>query len=133
MKIYFSTLVIVLTMDLPVMLRSKEVHELSSFDECVTDVRGAYRERGEGSPAKSRMALTRADPDGYMMGYTTALLKTGVMGGYLYSTGFESGNMERAVAFRRENGSRTGAVGCSEPQSGQNRRHRRRLNQHARP
>lgn len=73
-------------------LTSEDVTGLATPNEYVDAVRDAYRQRGEGAPAKPRTKLTRDDPAGMMTGYLAILPESGVMGGYMYSAGFGAGD-----------------------------------------
>jgi len=55
--------------------------------EFVHAVRDAYRQRGQGAPARPRTTLRNDDPPGMFTGYQAILPETG-MGGYMYSAGF---------------------------------------------
>lgn len=69
-------------------LSSDDVKGLASPADFVDAVRSAYRQRGEGAPAKPRTLLTRSDPGGMFTAYTAILPESGAMGGYMYSAGF---------------------------------------------
>ena len=73
-------------------LTSDDVAGLATPREYVDAVRDAYRQIGEGAPAKPRTKLTRGDPSGMMTGYLAVLPDTGAMGGYMYSAGFGAGD-----------------------------------------
>lgn len=68
-------------------LGPNDVEGLATPAEFVHAVRQAYRQRGEGAPAKPRTALRTDDPSGMFTGYAAILPETG-MGGYMYSAGF---------------------------------------------
>lgn len=74
-------------------LRSEAVADLASPTEYVEAVREGYRQRGEGAKAAPRTSLTNADPPGILTGYFAILPDSGVMGGYTYAGGFESGDV----------------------------------------
>ncbi|MFA9518600.1 ornithine cyclodeaminase family protein [Halopenitus sp. H-Gu1] len=69
-------------------LTSEDVTGLATPAEYVDAVRDAYRQRGEGAPARPRTKLTSDEPAGMMTGYLAILPDSGVMGGYMYSAGF---------------------------------------------
>lgn len=69
-------------------LQSSETVDLVGIDEYVAAVRDAYRQIGDGAPAKPRTALPNKDPAGFLTSYIAILPDTGVMGGYTYSAGF---------------------------------------------
>ncbi|MDY6765578.1 MAG: ornithine cyclodeaminase family protein [Halobacteria archaeon] len=73
-------------------LTSDEVSSLATPEEYVNAVRDAYRQRGEGAPAKPRTTLPNKDPAGMLTGYMAILPDTGAMGGYMYAAGFEKGD-----------------------------------------
>jgi alanine dehydrogenase len=73
-------------------LTSEDVTGLATVTEYVDAVRDAYRQRGEGAPAKPRTKLKNEDPAGMMTGYLSILPDSGVMGGYMYSAGFGAGD-----------------------------------------
>lgn len=73
-----------------VLFLSRENQEgLAEPGEYVKAVREAYRQRGNGAAAEPRTKLTNESPPGIFTGYMAILPETGVMGGYLYSGGFE--------------------------------------------
>ncbi|WP_232688651.1 ornithine cyclodeaminase family protein [Halobacterium zhouii] len=69
-------------------LADEDTAELAEPADYVTAVRDAYRQRGEGAPAKPRTKLLNDDPPGMFTGYSAILPDTGAMGGYTYSAGF---------------------------------------------
>ncbi|MFB6153065.1 MAG: ornithine cyclodeaminase family protein [Halodesulfurarchaeum sp.] len=73
-------------------LSSEEVDGLAKPAEYVSRVREGYIERGTGAPAKPRTALLNRDPAGMLTTYGAVLPERGVMGGYMYSAGFGSGD-----------------------------------------
>ncbi|MFB6085293.1 MAG: ornithine cyclodeaminase family protein [Halodesulfurarchaeum sp.] len=73
-------------------LTSEEVSGLAEPAAFVEAVRDAYRQRGEGAPAKPRTALESESPAGLFTTYAAVLPDTGVMGGYMYSAGFGAGD-----------------------------------------
>lgn len=73
-------------------LTSDEVAGLATPVEYVEAVRDAYRQVGNGAPAKPRTKLTSDDPPGMMTGYLAVLPDTGAMGGYMYAAGFGAGD-----------------------------------------
>ncbi len=73
-------------------LTSEDVSGLAEPPAFVDAVRDAYRQRGEGAPAKPRTALENAEPPGLFTTYAAILPETGVMGGYMYSAGFGAGD-----------------------------------------
>lgn len=73
-------------------LTSDEVDGLADPADYVDAVRAAYRQRGDGAPAKPRTALAREDPKGMLTAYAALLPETGAMGGYMYSSGFGEGD-----------------------------------------
>lgn len=107
-------------------LRSEETADLATPGEYVDAVREGYRQRGEGAPAEPRTTLGSDDPPGMLTGYTAVLPETGVMGGYMYSAGFESGDAHFVLPLfdaasgeplaildgARMNPAKTGAVGA---------------------
>ncbi|MFB6103771.1 MAG: ornithine cyclodeaminase family protein [Halobacteriaceae archaeon] len=68
-------------------LGPEDVEDLATPGEFVYAVRDAYRQRGQGAPAKPRTTLRNEDPPGMFTGYQAILPETG-MGGYMYSAGF---------------------------------------------
>lgn len=70
-------------------LSSEDLEGLASQEEFVEAVRSAYRERGMGAPTKPRRTIEIDEPPGKLNSYTAILPDTGVMGGYMYSAGFE--------------------------------------------
>ncbi len=107
-------------------LTSEDVSGLAAPGEFVEAVREAYRQVGEGAPAKPRTALRNADPPGLFTTYAAILPDTGVMGGYMYSAGFgaedawfvtplfdaESGALRAIVDGASMNPFKTGATGA---------------------
>ncbi|MFP4530784.1 MAG: ornithine cyclodeaminase family protein [Halodesulfurarchaeum sp.] len=73
-------------------LTSEDVAGLAEPADFVDSVRDAYRQRGEGAPAKPRTALETDEPPGLFTTYAAVLPDTGVMGGYMYSAGFGAGD-----------------------------------------
>jgi alanine dehydrogenase len=71
-------------------LSSNELVGLASPEEYVAEIRMAYRQIGEGAPADPRTQQFTEDQSGSMTSYIAILPKTGVMGGYVYSAGFEA-------------------------------------------
>ena len=71
---------------------SEDVSGLATQAEFVDAVRDAYRQRGNGAPTHSRITLESDDPAGLLNSYMAILPDTGVMGGYMYSAGFEDGD-----------------------------------------
>ncbi|WP_435318160.1 ornithine cyclodeaminase family protein [Haloarchaeobius sp. TZWSO28] len=69
-------------------LTSDDVAGLAEPAEYVDAVHDAYRQRGEGAPAKPRTTLRNDDPPGMLFSYSAVLPETGAMGGYMYSAGF---------------------------------------------
>ena len=69
-------------------LSSGELAGLATPAEYVDAVRGGYRQRGEGAPARPRTRITDGEPPGMLTGYTAILPETGAMGGYMYAAGF---------------------------------------------
>lgn len=65
------------------------VREVIDMASCVDAVRSGYRQRGAGAPANPRTTLEE-NLGGKYTGYLAALPDAGVMGGYVYSAGFES-------------------------------------------
>ena len=70
-------------------LSGEEVAGLADQADYVEAVREAYRQRGEGAPTEPRTTLRSAEPAGLLNSYLAILPDTGVMGGYVYSAGFE--------------------------------------------
>ncbi|MFB6113835.1 MAG: ornithine cyclodeaminase family protein [Halodesulfurarchaeum sp.] len=107
-------------------LSSDDVATVATPEEYVDAVRRGYVDRGNGAPAKPRMALFRDDPSGMLTTYAAILPETGAMGGYMYSAGFdaddgwfltpvfdaESGELEAIVDGASFNPYKTGAVGA---------------------
>lgn len=73
-------------------LASEDVADLATPAEYVEVVRSAYRERGDGAPAKPRTTLRSTDPGGMLTGYLAILPDAGYMGGYTYAAGFGDGD-----------------------------------------
>jgi alanine dehydrogenase len=73
-------------------LSSADVDDLAEPSDYVAAVRDAYRQVGEGAPAKPRTKLFNRDPPGMLTSYTAILPETGGMGGYTYSAGFGAGD-----------------------------------------
>ncbi len=73
-------------------LSSAEIRELATPADYVHVVADGYRQHGEGAPAKPRQRLLRTDPGGMFTSYSALLPETGMMGGYMYSAGFDSGD-----------------------------------------
>jgi alanine dehydrogenase len=73
-------------------LSSADVDDLAEPSDYVVAVRDAYRQIGEGAPAKPRTMLFNRDPPGMLTSYTAILPETGGMGGYTYSAGFGEGD-----------------------------------------
>ncbi len=71
-------------------LTSDDVDGLMTPEEYVTAVREAYRQRGDGAPAKPRTKLTPGDESGMLTSYLAMLPETGAMGGYIYTAGFDA-------------------------------------------
>ena len=69
-------------------LTSGDVDDLAEPADYAAAVRDAYRQVGEGAPAKPRTKLVNRDPPGMLTAYTAVLPETGAMGGYTYSAGF---------------------------------------------
>ncbi|MFB6298967.1 MAG: ornithine cyclodeaminase family protein [Halobacteriales archaeon] len=69
-------------------IRTDDIRDLASPAEYVDAVQAAYRQRGEGAPAKPRTQLFNDNPGGSLTAYTTILPETGAMGGYMYAAGF---------------------------------------------
>ncbi len=69
-------------------LHNDEIIDLATPAEYVDVVRDAYRERGEGAPARPRTLLSNDSPGGVLTGYFAILPETGAMGGYTYAAGF---------------------------------------------
>ena len=69
-------------------LADADTADLAEPADYVAAVRDAYRQRGEGAPAKPRTKLLRGDPPGMFTAYSAILPDTGAMGGYTYSAGF---------------------------------------------
>jgi len=69
-------------------LTSDEVSGLATMTEYVEAVRGGYRDRGHGAPARPRTTLFADAPAGMLTGYTAILPEVGAMGGYTYAAGF---------------------------------------------
>jgi len=70
-------------------LSDDDVAGLADPADYVDAVRDAYRQRGEGAPAKPRTKLLNESPPGMFTAYAAVLPETGAMGGYMYSAGFE--------------------------------------------
>lgn len=73
-------------------LTSDDTVGLATPAEYVDAVRDAYRQVGEGAPAKPRTALPNEEPPGFLTAYVAILPETGAMGGYTYSAGFGAGD-----------------------------------------
>lgn len=73
-------------------LTSDELEGLATPAEYVDAVREGYRQVGEGAPAYPRQKFFRSDPDGMFTSYAALLPETGVVGGYMYTSGFGAGN-----------------------------------------
>jgi alanine dehydrogenase len=73
-------------------LSSDDVRDLATQTEFVDAVRDAYRQHGNGAPTHPRITLESDDPAGLLNSYMAILPDTGVMGGYMYSAGFEDGD-----------------------------------------
>ncbi|WP_144797766.1 ornithine cyclodeaminase family protein [Halorubrum depositum] len=73
-------------------LASADVDDLAEPSDYVAAVRDAYRQIGEGAPAKPRTKLYNREPPGMLTSYTAILPETGAMGGYTYSAGFGAGD-----------------------------------------
>jgi len=73
-------------------LSSADVDDLAEPADYVAAVRDAYRQVGEGAPAKPRTKLYNREPPGMLTSYTAILPETGGMGGYTYSAGFGAGD-----------------------------------------
>ncbi|MCD2204364.1 ornithine cyclodeaminase family protein [Halobacterium sp. KA-6] len=69
-------------------LSDDDVAGLADPANYVDAVRDAYRQRGEGAPAKPRTKLLNKSPPGMFTAYAAILPETGAMGGYMYSAGF---------------------------------------------
>ncbi|MCD2199489.1 ornithine cyclodeaminase family protein [Halobacterium sp. KA-4] len=69
-------------------LSDDDVAGLADPADYVDAVRDAYRQRGEGAPAKPRTKLLNESPPGMFTAYAAVLPETGAMGGYMYSAGF---------------------------------------------
>ena len=69
-------------------LADEDTADLAEPADYVAAVRDAYRQRGEGAPAKPRTKLLNTDPPGMFTAYSAILPDTGAMGGYAYSAGF---------------------------------------------
>jgi len=67
---------------------SHDVADHASMSEYVDAVRNGYRQRGEGAPTKPRTSLKSEGLNGLLTTYITMLPDTGVMGGYVYDSGF---------------------------------------------
>lgn len=107
-------------------LTSDDVNGLATPDEYVDAVRDAYRERGNGAPAKPRTKLTPDHQQGMMTGYLAVLPERGAMGGYMYSAGFgaedawfvtplfdaDSGQLQALIDGASLNPFKTGAAGA---------------------
>jgi len=108
-------------------LTSEDVSGLTTVEEYVDTVRDAYRERGEGAPAKPRTKLTPDYVSGMMTGYLCILPERGAMGGYMYSAGFgaenawfvtplfdaQSGELQALIDGASMNPFKTGATGAA--------------------
>ena len=73
-------------------LSSDDVDDLATQWDFVKAVREAYRERGKGAPTHPRITLKSNSPKGVLNSYMAILPETGVMGGYMYTAGFEDGD-----------------------------------------
>ncbi len=73
-------------------LTSEEIDSLAMPAEYVEAVREGYRQIGEGAPAYPRQKFRRSDPDGMFTAYGASLPETGVVGGYMYTSGFGAGD-----------------------------------------
>ncbi|MCU4924966.1 ornithine cyclodeaminase family protein [Halobacteria archaeon AArc-dxtr1] len=107
-------------------LTDDDISGLATPAEYVDAVRNAYRQRGEGAPAKPRSALFQSDPGGMLTAYGAILPEMGAMGGYMYSAGFgksdawfvaplfdaESGELLALLDGARMNPLKTGAAGA---------------------
>lgn len=71
-------------------LSTEDVDGLATPSEYVDAVRDGYRQRGVGAPALPRQTFDRSDPAGTLTSYAAILPETGVMGGYMYSAGFDT-------------------------------------------
>lgn len=74
-------------------LPSNDVADLATPADYVDAVREGYRERGTGAPAKPRTTLHPTHTSGMLTGYLAILPEMGYMGGYMYSAGFEAGDV----------------------------------------
>lgn len=72
-------------------LDSNTIQNSIDFSQAVSAVRDGYRQRGNGAPAEPRTLLHHEQPAGIFTGYFAILPETSVMGMYVYSGGFESG------------------------------------------
>lgn len=78
-------------------------------------VREAYDERGHGAPARPRTRLKNDEPPGVLTGYTAILPRTGAMGGYTYSAGFQTQDAWfLAPLFNTETGELTALIDGSQ-------------------
>ncbi|MXR19381.1 ornithine cyclodeaminase family protein [Halobacterium bonnevillei] len=107
-------------------LSDDDVAGLADPAAYVDAVRDAYRQRGEGAPAKPRTKLLNEDPPGMFTAYAAVLPETGAMGGYMYSAGFseadgwfvtplfdaETGEPIAIIDGARMNPFKTGAAGA---------------------
>jgi alanine dehydrogenase len=73
-------------------LVDEDTADLAEPADYVAAVRDAYRQRGEGAPAKPRSKLLQHDPPGMFTAYSAILPDSGAMGGYMYSAGFDEGD-----------------------------------------
>lgn len=71
-------------------LSAEAIGGLTTAGEHVDAVRDGYCERGNGAPTKPRTSLRNDQPAGLLNSYTAILPEAGMMGGYMYSAGFES-------------------------------------------
>jgi len=107
-------------------LSDDDVAGLADPAAYVDAVRDAYRQRGDGAPAKPRTKLLNEDPPGMFTAYAAVLPETGAMGGYMYSAGFseadgwfvtplfdaETGEPLAIIDGARMNPFKTGAAGA---------------------
>ncbi|AEN07564.1 Ornithine cyclodeaminase (plasmid) [halophilic archaeon DL31] len=85
-------------------LSHEDVENSAEVAEYVGAVKEAYRQRGEGGAAEPRTKLTREDPSGMLTSYLAILPDSGVMGGYVYAAGFDSGTMFVTPLYDAEEG-----------------------------
>lgn len=111
-------------MDQILYLTGREAYELADTREIIDVVREAYRQRGEGAPAKPRTTVNTEDPFRLMTNYMTILPDTGVMGGNVSAfagepaggiiglNDFETGEQLALVESSGWNPFKTSAVGA---------------------